>query len=107
MTQRALADLLGIFPSRLVLLLDELEERGLVERHASRADRRSHALRLTPKGKTQLAVIGRVAQRHQEDLCAGLTSAEQARLRELLEKIAAEQELRPGVHPGYRKMGRD
>lgn len=35
MLQRALSDMLGIFPSRLVLLLDELEKRGLVERHAT------------------------------------------------------------------------
>ncbi len=70
MTQRALADRLGIFPSRLVLLLDDLAKRGLVERHASPNDRRSHALRLTAIGTAQLEAIARVAREHQEDLCA-------------------------------------
>src|SRR5262245_23971767 len=68
-TQRALADRLGIFPSRLVLLLDDLSSRGLVERHASSNDRRSHALRLTPKGTGQLEAIARIAREHQDDLC--------------------------------------
>ena len=104
MTQRALADLLGTFPSRLVLLLDELEKRGLVERKARPDDRRSHALRLTPAGKAGLEGIGRIARQHQDDLCAGLDDSERAQLADLLAKIAAEQKLTPGVHPGYRKL---
>jgi len=104
MPQRALSDMLGIFPSRLVLLLDELEKLGLVERHASPTDRRSHALRLTPAGHAQLQAIGRVGRQHQDDLCASLTEAERGHLRKLLEKIAAQQKLRRGVHPGYRML---
>jgi len=104
MMQRALADLLGVFPSRLVLLLDEMEKRGWVERQASPQDRRSHALRLTREGNAQLEAIGRIARQHQDDLCAGLSDAEKTQLRELLDKIATQQQLRPGVHPGYRKV---
>jgi DNA-binding MarR family transcriptional regulator len=107
MTQRALADLLGMFPSRLVLLLDDLEVKGLLERHARPEDRRSYALRLTAAGRVQLEKIGRVSRQHQADLCAALTVAETNRLRELLQKIATQQELRPGVHPGYAKRGDD
>ena len=103
MTQRSLSDLLGIFPSRLVLLLDALEKGGLVERHANPVDRRSHALQLTPAGREKLEATGRVARQHQDDLCAALNDAERTQLRELLERIAAQQNLRPGVHPGYRK----
>jgi DNA-binding MarR family transcriptional regulator len=95
MLQRALADLLGVFPSRLVLLLDELEKRGWVERQASPQDRRSHAVCLTREGNAQLEAIGRIARQHQEDLCAGLSDAEKAQLRELLDKIATQQQLRP------------
>jgi hypothetical protein len=47
-----------------------------------------------------------VARAHQDDLCAALSETERTRLRELLEKIASQQELTPGVHPGYRKIGR-
>ena len=106
MTQRALAQRLGIFPSRLVLLLDDLARRGLVERHPSPRDRRSHSLRLTKGGTAKLEALARVAQEHQDEICAGLAEGERTQLRELLEKIAAHQKLRPGVHPGYRKIGR-
>jgi DNA-binding MarR family transcriptional regulator len=106
MTQRELAERLGIFPSRLVLLLDDMSKRGLLERQASSNDRRSHALRLTAKGMAQLEAIARVARQHQEDLCASLTVVERAQLQELLKRIVAQQNLRPGVHPGYRRMSR-
>jgi hypothetical protein len=33
-----------------------------------------------------------------------LTAAEREQLGELLQKIAIEQGLSPGVHPGYRRM---
>ena len=105
MTQRVLADRLGIYPSRRVLLLDDLAKRGLVERHPSPNDRRSHALRLTTMGTAQLEAIAPVARAHQEDLCASLSDDDRAHLQVLLEKIAAHQNLRPGVHPGYRKLG--
>src|SRR5262245_6187578 len=104
MTQRALAELLGAFPSRLVLLLDELEGKGLLERRPDPKDRRSHALRLTAAGRGQLEKLGTIARQHQDDLCAALSDAERNQLRELLLKIAKQQELRPRVHPGFRRL---
>lgn len=101
MTQRTLAEHLGSFPSRLVLLLDGLEKKGLVERRPGSSDRRSHALRLTQAGSAQLEALGRVSRQHQEDVCSGLSGAEREQLRDLLGKIAAQQGLRPRVHPGY------
>ena len=41
LTQQDLADLLGIFPSRLVALLDELSKLKLIERRATPTDRRT------------------------------------------------------------------
>lgn len=105
LSQQALCEKLGVFPSRLVALLDELEKRGLVERRDSPHDRRSHALSLTDAGRSALDKIGRVGREHQNHLCAGLNDAERAQLAGLLRRIAAEQGLTPGVHPGYRKLG--
>src|SRR5262245_13319560 len=102
-TQRALAELLGAFPSRLVLLLDELEQKGLLERRPDPQDRRSHALRLTSAGKAELEKLGTIARQHQDDLCAALSAAERKQLRDLLVKISDQQELRPRVHPGFRR----
>lgn len=103
MSQRALAEHLGAFPSRLVVLLDELEHEGWIERRARPDDRRSHSLHLTEAGKAKLDELGRIARQHQDDLCAGLSDGERAQLRELLQKIAIEQQLPARAHPGYRK----
>ena len=51
LSQSDLADRLGIERARLVRLFDKLEKRGLTQRLASPTDRRSHALRLTPRAK--------------------------------------------------------
>jgi DNA-binding MarR family transcriptional regulator len=105
LSQQALGEKLGVFPSRLVAILDELEERGLVERRDNPADRRSYALYLTKAGREALEQIRRVGRAHQDTLCAALDETERAQLAGLLSRIAAEQGLTPGVHPGLRKAG--
>src|SRR6516165_4467004 len=105
LSQQALGEKLSVFPSRLVALLDELEERALVERRDSPTDRRSYALYLTGAGRDALEQIGRAAREHQDDLCAALDESERVQLADLLRRIAHEQGLTPGVHPGYRKLG--
>src|SRR5262245_62562965 len=61
-SQQALSSKLGLPPSRLVALLDELEERGLVERRASAEDRRVYALHLTRRGREILEAITKIAR---------------------------------------------
>lgn len=104
LSQQQLSARLGIHPSRLVAMLDALEEQRLVERQPNADDRRQHALHLTGKGQQTLSEIGRIGREHTDALCASLTSIEREQLGELLQKIAAEQGLSPGVHPGYRRM---
>jgi DNA-binding MarR family transcriptional regulator len=105
LTQNELARVLGMFPSRLVLLLDGMERAGLVERRPRASDRRSHRLQLTAGGRRALEAIATVAQEHQKEICAGLTPRDVALLRGLLGRIAERQGLAPGVHPGYRSLG--
>lgn len=102
LTQRELAERLDAFPSRLVLLLDELEKLGFIERQNDPHDRRIRTLCLTAAGKRQLERIGEVAREHQADLCQALDSDERNTLRELLQKVASQQGLRARVHPGFR-----
>ena len=106
LSQRRLARLLEILPSRLVALVDELEHRGLIERRDSADDRRVYALYLTGQGRTALAEIGRVAREHDGALCAALDDREHQLLVDLLRRIADQQGLTPGVHPGFRRLGR-
>ena len=104
MSQQELSGKLGIHPSRLVAILDELERRGFVQRQPNADDRRQYALHLTDSGNRVLGEIGQIGREHQEALCAALSREEGETLTELLQKIAGEQGLTPGVHPGYRRM---
>jgi DNA-binding MarR family transcriptional regulator len=101
-SQQALARQLGTPPSRLVLLLDELEERGLTERRRNPSDRRHHALYLTDDGTRLMAKLGQIGAAHEDDICAPLNAAERAQLHGLLTRIAGHHGLTAGVHPGYR-----
>jgi DNA-binding MarR family transcriptional regulator len=105
LSQQALAGALSIQPSRLVLLVDELEEKGLVERRDNREDRRVYELHLTAKGRRTLDAISLVAAEHDAATCAALNEGERAELQSLLARIAVQQGLTPGVHPGYRRLG--
>jgi DNA-binding MarR family transcriptional regulator len=105
LSQQQLSDLLGIHPSRLVAIVDELESMGFVERRENADDRRSHALHLTDRGKATLAEIGKIGREHGTELCAALTREEREELVRLLGLIAEQQGLTPGVHPGYRRLG--
>ncbi len=105
-SQQEIARTLGTPPPRLVLLIDGLEERGLVERRRNPEDRRHYALYLTDSGADFMKRLADVAAAHEDDICAGLDAAERAQLNELLERIAARQGLSAGVHPGYRQPGK-
>lgn len=104
-SQQELARRLQMHASRLVAVIDALEERGLVARETNPDDRRIHRLRLSAAGGEALAAIGRVARTHEEAMCAGLSEAERAQLAGLLRKIAARHGLTPGIHPGYKTLG--
>jgi DNA-binding MarR family transcriptional regulator len=102
--QQALAKSLGVLPSRMVILIDELVEKELVERKRSQTDRRHSMLVLTKKGSDFLERLSKLAAEHEADLCAALTMEERNTLATLCRKIAAQQGLTPDVHPGYRKL---
>ena len=106
LSQQGLAEVLHMHPSGLVALIDDLEERGLVKRQGNLDDRRIYELHLTDKGLVALRDIGRVAQEHNESLCAALSQCERGQLTEFLQRIADEQGLTPGVHPGFSRLGR-
>jgi len=102
--QQNLAKQLGVLPSRMVMLIDELAERGLVERQRSQKDRRHSEIVLTQGGKQLLEKLNRLALEHEDELLAALTREERETLAALCRKIVAEQGLTPDVHPGYRKL---
>jgi DNA-binding MarR family transcriptional regulator len=101
-SQQAIATQLGIPPSRLVALVDGLEERGLLERRRNAADRRLHAVHLSDAGAAVLARIATLGRAHDDEMTAGLDAAGRADLHDLLTRLAAGHGLPAGVHPGFR-----
>ena len=103
-SQQALAQMLGMYPSRLVAVIDAMERSKLVERRIGVGDRRIFEIHLTSRGKEKLGAVSRVAHEHKELICRSLTASEQETLAELLAKIAEDRKLVAGVHPGYRRL---
>jgi DNA-binding MarR family transcriptional regulator len=99
-SQQEIARAVQAPPSRMVAFVDELEQRGLVERRADPRDRRVRALYLTAAGREALARGREVAHRHEAELAAGLSGDERERLVGLLRKVVKGQGIGEGVHPG-------
>ena len=105
-SQQALSAQLGLLPSRVVAYVDELEDRGYVERRRNPDDRRLHALHLTASGKKLMNKISDLARQHERRVTAGLDAEQRATLRGFLAALAQERGLTPHVHPGFRNLGR-
>jgi hypothetical protein len=97
--------MLGMFPSRLVALLDGLEHLRLIERRPSSSDRRVYQLHLTATGRTALTAIGQLTTELEGDIFAALSEAEKENLGSLLARIIVQQQITPSVHPAYRQIG--
>ncbi len=87
LSQMALARALGIDRSTLVPILDRLQERGLLLRHRSPTDGRTHALALN--GEKALARFARLVRTHEKRIASQLSAAEIRTLIDLLEKVHA------------------
>jgi MarR family transcriptional regulator, lower aerobic nicotinate degradation pathway regulator len=86
-TQRELADAAGIDPRNLVPILDDLQARGFVVRDSHPADRRRHAVKLRPSGRTKLARLAEVGAGAERQLLQPLTAPERRQLHTLLSKL--------------------
>jgi MarR family transcriptional regulator, transcriptional regulator for hemolysin len=66
-TQKALAEMVGIDKTTMVVTIDELEEAGLAERRPSPSDRRAHVIVVTKAGTRKLAKAEAVQAQVQGD----------------------------------------
>ncbi len=102
--QQQMATRLGLLPSRVVSFIDDLEAQGAVRRVRSTADRRQYELELTPAGQSLFRQLQAASQLHDSTITQVLSDEEHPTLAGLLQRIADDQGLTPGVHPGYRQL---
>lgn len=79
----------GVDRSDVVAALNELADRGLIERTPDAEDRRRNIVTVTPAGVRRRAELDVVVEAVQGDLCAPLSGDERAELVRLLSKIVA------------------
>ncbi len=86
-TQQLVAEQLGVSGPVVVQLVDQLEERGLVERRRNPADRRSYALEPTAEGVATLRQARAATEKVQRALAERLGPEGDEELRALLRRL--------------------
>ena len=82
--QQQLCEALWLDPNNCVLLLNELEDMGYVERRRDPADRRRHMVELTDEGRAALDRAERAQESVGDEIFVALSDEERATLRSLL-----------------------
>lgn len=86
-SQATLGRRCGIDRSDMVATINELTERGFVQRAPDPADRRRNVITLTRAGRGHLRQLDRLVGRAQDELLVPLSPAERTQLVDLLTRI--------------------
>lgn len=86
-SQTDLARSLAMERSNIVVMIDELESRGLIVRNKVPTDRRVYALRLTEKGAALFKDASRAVQHHEDKLLEDFSPDEKEQLARMLIRI--------------------
>jgi DNA-binding MarR family transcriptional regulator len=84
--QQELGAAMGIDPSTMVALIDELERAGLAKRKPHPTDRRARAIAITPKGRRTLERGRKMAAQVEDEVLRGLSAGERRDLLALLRR---------------------
>ena len=87
--QQQLSFDMGIDPSAMVKLINELENAGLAERRRRPNDRRAWEVAITPKGRRTLARARRLASQVEDEVLGGLSATDRHQLLTLLRRALA------------------
>lgn len=87
--QQQLSSDMGIDPSAMVKLINELEVAGLADRRRRPNDRRAWEVTITPKGRRTLQRARRLAFGIEDEVLGGLTATDRRQLLALLRRALA------------------
>jgi MarR family transcriptional regulator, transcriptional regulator for hemolysin len=76
LTQIQLAEIAGLDKTTMVVTVDELERRGLAERHPSSTDRRARVIVVTPAGQEQVQRGREIVDRVHSEVLGALSAGE-------------------------------
>jgi DNA-binding MarR family transcriptional regulator len=86
--QSEFAEVLGVKRANFVVVINQLQARGLVERRADAGDRRANALYLSPRGDALLAEARTIQDRFEQDCVERLGGTDEKRfLLALLDRL--------------------
>jgi DNA-binding MarR family transcriptional regulator len=87
--QQQLCESLWLDPNNCVLLLNEMEDMGYVERRRDPSDRRRHVVDITDEGRKALERAERAQEEIGDELLSALSDEERAMLRSLLSRVVS------------------
>jgi DNA-binding MarR family transcriptional regulator len=104
-SQAALSRRTGIYRSDLVAVINELADRGLIERAPDPADRRRNVITMTPQARRHLRQLDKLVATIQDDLLAPLSQPERDQLVRLLARLL-DHHARAAPQPTHRRSTR-
>ena len=93
--QQHIGSAMGIDPSTMVSLVDQLERAGLAKRRPHPQDRRAREVLITPKGRRTIEQARKLAEEVEADVLEGLSPPERRQLVTLLRKAFAAAPAQP------------
>ena len=87
--QQQLSADMGIDPSAMVKVINELEEAGLAERRRRPNDRRAWEVTITPTGRQTLQQAKQLAAEVEDEILGGLAAADRRQLLTLMRRALA------------------
>ena len=97
--QQQLSSDMGIDPSAMVKMINELESAGLAERRRRPGDRRAWEVSITPKGRRTLERARQSVTQVQDEVLGGLTTADRRQLVTLLRRALVSAPPQPPWRP--------
>ncbi|MFI7031331.1 MarR family winged helix-turn-helix transcriptional regulator [Microbispora rosea] len=95
-SQAELSRRTGIYRSDLVSVINELTDRGLVERAPDPADRRRNVITMTERGRARFARLDELVTELEDEVLAPLGPAERDQLARLLARLVDHHARRDG-----------